>query len=57
MENVSTTDDLWKKLILLPEDYSKNALFDNATRELMNKVELQHGGEDFDKNYPDGIPS
>ena len=23
----------------------------------MSKIELKHGGEEFDDNYPDGIPS
>lgn len=54
---VSSTDDLWKKLILMPEDYSKKSLLDEKTRQIMNKIELVHGGEEFDKNYPDGIPS
>lgn len=44
-------------MILLPEDYGKQAIYDEKTRQLMNKVELLHGGEEFDKNYPDGIPS
>lgn len=57
LDNVSTTDDLWKKLILLPQDYSKEALFNEHTRQLMNKIELFHGGEEFDRNYPEGIPS
>lgn len=41
----------------MPDDYSKSNLFDEKTRQLMNKIELVHGGEEFDKNYPDGIPS
>ena len=41
----------------MPEDYSKKSLLDEKTRQIMNKIELVHGGEEFDKNYPDGIPS
>lgn len=54
---VRNTDDLWKKLILLPEDYSKEALFNENTRKLMGKIELSYGGDEFDSNYPDGIPT
>jgi 2-methylcitrate dehydratase len=54
---VTSTDDLWKKLILLPEDYSGEALRDKDIRNLMSKIELEHGGEEFDQRYPDGIPT
>jgi len=30
-----TIDDLWKYLMLLPADYSKNALYSEVTRSLM----------------------
>lgn len=41
----------------MPQDYSKDALFNSGTRKLMSKIELHHGGEKFDKNYPNGIPT
>lgn len=47
----------WCQLMLLPEDYSDEALFDRITRELMSKMELIHGGAEFDAKYPDGIPT
>ena len=56
-QGVRTTDDLWKKLILMPQDYSKDAIVDTNTRKLMSKIELKHGGSNFDNNYPDGIPT
>lgn len=45
---VTTTDDLWKKLILMPEDYSYQAIYDENTRNLMDKIELEHGGSTYD---------
>ena len=50
------SDGLWKKLILLPEDYSKDALHCSETRKLMNKIKFRHEKE-FDALYPEGIPS
>jgi 2-methylcitrate dehydratase len=56
-ENVTTTDDLWKKLILLPNDYAPNAIFDENTKKLISKIKFEHGGPSYDKNYPKGIPT
>ena len=56
-EGVVSTDDLWKKLILLPKDYSPEAIQNKDTRSLMEKIVFEHGGPEFDKNYPKGIPS
>jgi 2-methylcitrate dehydratase len=52
-------DAYWKALMLSPYDYqvSDDAIFNPATRELMDKVEFLHGGPDYDRNYPDGIPT
>ena len=49
--------DLWRELILLPDDYSDASLFDPLTRSLMQKIEFRHGGPDYDAKYPDGIPT
>merc|ERR1711879_811927 len=38
-------------------DYGKQALFDPATRALMQKITFTHGGPDYDARYPDGIPT
>jgi 2-methylcitrate dehydratase len=50
-------DAIWKELILTPHDYSAEALGDAATKELMGKIEFKHGGESYDRAYPDGIPT
>ena len=55
--DVNNMNDLWKKLILMPEDYSFDAIRNQQTRELMEKIELEYGGEEFDRKYPDGIPT
>lgn len=41
-------EDLWKYLMLTPFDYSKNALFSETTRAIMEKIEFQHGGLEYD---------
>jgi 2-methylcitrate dehydratase len=47
----------WKQLMLEPADYSASALADPLTRALMDKIEFAHGGPEYDKRYPDGIPT
>ena len=48
---------LWQDLMLLPADYNEAALFHPITRELMSRIEFVHGGRDYDRKYPDGIPT
>jgi len=52
-----STDDLWKLLMLEPEEYSQRAINNTHTRALMNKMTFEHGGADYDKRYPEGIPT
>ena len=51
------TEELWKTLMLLPADYGKDALFNEMTRKLMEKIEFAHGGKEYDDLYPKGIPT
>ena len=50
-------EELWKYLMLLPKDYSSKALYNEVTRSLMTKIEFEHGGEEYDAQYPKGIPT
>jgi len=50
-------DAWWKLLMLLPEDYGVDAIHNEATRRLMGLITFEHGGEDYDRRYPDGIPT
>jgi 2-methylcitrate dehydratase len=47
----------WRELMLLPDDYNDQSLFDPLTRELMDRIEFRHGGPEYDARYPDGIPT
>jgi 2-methylcitrate dehydratase len=47
----------WKELMLLPRDFAPGALKDDLTRSLMAKMFFEHGGEEYDSKYPDGIPT
>lgn len=47
----------WQSLMLLPEDYARDALFHPLTRQLMQRIQLQHGGPEYDRLYPEGIPT
>ncbi|MEX2315509.1 MAG: MmgE/PrpD family protein [Pirellulales bacterium] len=51
--------DGWRRLMLMPADYAEDAtaLFHPLTRELMKKIDFRHGGPDYDRRYPDGIPT
>ena len=53
----SSTDETWKLLMLAPNDYDSTAIFNDQTRSLMELVEFEHGGDEYDRNYPDGIPT
>ena len=52
-----TIEDLWKYLMLLPKDYSYQAIYNEVTRKLMDKIEFEHGGKEYDELYPKGIPT
>jgi len=53
----STVDGWWKAIMLGPHDYSAEAIHDPVTRALMGKITFEHGGPDYDRRYPDGIPT
>jgi 2-methylcitrate dehydratase len=47
----------WRDLMLMPADYDGRALVHPLTRRLMDRIEVRHGGPEFDARYPDGIPT
>jgi 2-methylcitrate dehydratase len=49
----------WRQLMIVPADYAEDdsALFHPLTRELMRRIDFRHGGPDYDRRYPDGIPT
>ncbi|CAN5437455.1 hypothetical protein BH11ARM1_BH11ARM1_07860 [soil metagenome] len=53
----TTNDELWKALMLSPYDYDDAALVNPLTRDLMAKIDFEHGGPEYDAKYPDGIPT
>eukprot|EP01017_Pseudomicrothorax_dubius_P041910 TRINITY_DN676_c0_g1_i1.p1 TRINITY_DN676_c0_g1~~TRINITY_DN676_c0_g1_i1.p1 ORF type:complete len:542 (-),score=183.91 TRINITY_DN676_c0_g1_i1:169-1794(-) len=53
----SNLDDIWRALMLEPEDYSYRAVFDQTTRNIMSKISFEHGGKEYDSKYPEGIPT
>ncbi|MFK7960744.1 MAG: MmgE/PrpD family protein [Phycisphaerales bacterium] len=50
-------DDYWKTLMLGPDDYSAAAIDHPVTRKLMQLITFEHGGQEYDDRYPDGIPT
>jgi 2-methylcitrate dehydratase len=54
---LATLDDYWMEFMLTPSDYSHKALYDEQTRQLMEKISFEHGGREYDEKYPDGIPT
>lgn len=50
-------DEYWKHLMLTPQDYSQNAIFNENTKKIMDKIEFVHGGKEYDEKYPEGIPT
>jgi 2-methylcitrate dehydratase len=53
----ATNDEYWKSLMLGPYDYDPKSIKNEATRALMAKMEFAHGGAEYDRRYPDGIPT
>ncbi len=47
----------WTDVMLLPHDFGPSAIDDPLTRALMDKMSFEWGGEDYDRRYPDGIPT
>jgi len=47
----------WESLMLLPEDYSDAAIADPAIAAVIAKIEIAHGGPEYDARYPEGIPT
>ena len=50
-------DAWWKSLMLAPIDYGAEALHETRTRQLMDMIQFEHGGVEYDERYPDGIPT
>jgi len=47
----------WEDLMLMPSDYDGASLLNGQTRQWMRRIELRHGGAQYDERYPDGIPT
>lgn len=57
MSTQTSPESIWKSLMLLPNDYGYEALYNEVTRKLMTKIEFEHGGTEYDSQYPKGIPT
>lgn len=47
----------WKDVMLGPYDFDRRAINHPVTRSLMAKMTFEHGGPEYDRRYPDGIPT
>jgi 2-methylcitrate dehydratase len=56
-DGVVSFEDLWKKLMLEPHDYSNESIYHPRTRALMEKFTIEYGGPEYDAKYPEGIPT
>jgi 2-methylcitrate dehydratase len=43
--------------MLLPDDYSAAAIRDPEIARLIDRMEIVHGGPEYDARYPEGIPT
>ena len=43
--------------MLLPEDYTAVRIHNKTIRDLMDKINVVHGGSTYDHKYPQGIPT
>lgn len=54
---LETREASWTGLMLGPDDYSADSIHDERARSLMSRIEFAHGGGEYDRRYPDGIPT
>jgi 2-methylcitrate dehydratase len=47
----------WDSLMLLPDDYSDEAIRDPEIAVIIGRTTITHGGREFDALYPEGIPT
>lgn len=47
----------WQRLMLLPNDFTAEAIADPAVARLIAKMVIEPGGPEYDSLYPDGIPT
>mmetsp|Transcript_12239 Transcript_12239/g.10852 ORF Transcript_12239/g.10852 Transcript_12239/m.10852 type:complete len:282 (+) Transcript_12239:875-1720(+) len=52
-----TFQDYYSRLALGPLDFTKVALKDDLTRNIMNKIDVIDGMKSYNKHFPEGIPS
>ncbi len=52
-----SNDEVWKRLMLTPYDFDLDAINDETTRSIMETIFFEHGGQEYDEKYPDGIPT
>jgi len=50
-------DEHWKRLMLTPYDFDIDAVNSSDTRKIMETIFFEHGGQEYDDKYPDGIPT
>jgi len=43
--------------MLEPKDYAQAAIHNKLTRSIMEKMTFEHGGQEYDSKYPEGIPT
>ncbi|MDZ4754808.1 MAG: MmgE/PrpD family protein [Phycisphaerae bacterium] len=53
----TSNDAYWMTLMLGPYDYDPQSIKHAATRSIMAKIDFAHGGAEYDRRYPDGIPT
>jgi len=52
-----SNDEVWKRLMLTPYDFDLDAIQNVETRSIMETIFFEHGGNEYDEKYPDGIPT
>ncbi len=52
-----SNDEHWKRLMLTPYDFDLDAVTNEETCSIMETIFFEHGGQEYDDKYPDGIPT
>jgi 2-methylcitrate dehydratase len=56
VDGVYSIEDLWKKTMLCPSDFTHENLQDKYITKLLSLITVEYGGERYDLNFPKQIP-
>jgi 2-methylcitrate dehydratase len=57
IQSLKSLDELWKALMMEPNDYAVGAVGNLMTQTVMGKCTISHGGQEYDEKSLEGMPT